>query len=87
MVVEDDLPCSEPVTDLVGEWAYISNGGYVPLDLCGDVARELREFEQVLRDDPDWLSSDDSGWVLDLIDRLGRLFNAAIKVRTAVYWT
>jgi len=72
--------------NLLGEWAHVVNGGHVPLDTCGVMAAELDELERLLREDAEWMSSDDSGWVLDLIGRLRRLLHSAVEARTALYW-
>ncbi|TNM43283.1 hypothetical protein FHP29_06195 [Nocardioides albidus] len=72
--------------NLVGEWAYVGNGGHVPLDVCVVMAAEAEELERVLREDSAWIASEDSGWVLDLIARLRRLLRAAVVAGTALHW-
>lgn len=72
--------------NLVGEWAYVSNGGHVPLDVCSVMVSEVEELDRLLRADSEWMSSDDSGWVLDLVERLRRLLRAAVEAGTAVHW-
>lgn len=73
--------------NLVGEWAYVGNGGHVPLAVCAVMVGEVDALERVLREDSEWMSSSDSGWVLDLVERLRRLLGSAVEAGTALHWS